>query len=183
MRSLKLLEWKIVLVSVMSLGLQSNSCAIDSASLEFASGNRTQMLRIATQWMWNDRWWQSNATHIGGYWDLSLAQWHGNTYTGNADEHQNLISVGITPVFRFQNDSKTGFYSEAAIGLHLLSDSYNNNRRSLSGNLQFGDHIGIGYVFKNNLDISFKFQHFSNGGIKKPNDGVNFAILRVSQTF
>lgn len=183
MRALKLLQCKIALVSFMALGLQSNSHAVDSASLEFASGNKTQMLRIGTQWVWNGQWWQSNHTHIGGYWDLSLAQWREKNYAGSADEHKNLVSVGITPVFRFQNDSKTGFYTELGIGLHLLSDSYNNNRRSLSGNLQFGDHIGIGYVFANNLDISLKFQHFSNGGIKEPNDGVNFAVLKVGKTF
>jgi hypothetical protein len=179
----KSLQRKVALATFMTLGLQANSHAADSASVEFASGNKTQMLRIGTQWMWNQQWWQSNDTHIGGYWDLNLAQWRGQNYKGSADAHQNLVSVGITPVFRFQHDSKIGFYTEVGIGLHLLSDTYDNNGRILSGNVQFGDHIGLGYVFKNNLDISFKFQHFSNGGIKQPNGGINFAVLKIGHTF
>lgn len=183
MSTLKFLQRKVALVAFMALSLQNNTQAADSASVEFASGNKTQMLRIGSQWMWNDKWWQSNGTHIGGYWDLTLAQWRENNYKNNTNAHQDLTSVGITPVIRFQHDSKIGFYTEAGIGLHLLSDTYNNNGRILLGNVQFGDHVGIGYVFKNNWDISFKFQHFSNGGIKQPNDGVNFSILKISHTF
>ncbi len=183
MRTLKLFQCKVALIICMTVGLQANSHAVDSASLEFASGNKTQMLRLGAQWMWSEKWWQSNDTHIGGYWDLTLAQWREQNYMGSTDAHRNLTSVGITPVFRFQHDSKIGLYTEAGIGLHLLSDTYNNNDHVLSGNAQFGSHIGIGYVFKNNWDIGFKFQHFSNGGIKQPNDGVNFSILKISHTF
>jgi lipid A 3-O-deacylase len=35
----------------------------------------------------------------------------------------------------------------------------------------------------NNLDLGLKLQHFSNGGIKDPNDGVNFAVVRISYPF
>lgn len=183
MCTLKLLQCKVAVIAFITVGLQANSHAVDSASLEFASGNKTKMLRVGTQWVWNEKWWQSNDTHIGGYWDLTLAQWREQNDKGSTDGHRNLVSVGITPVFRFQHNSKIGLYTEAGIGLHLLSDTYRNNDRVLSGNVQFGSHIGIGYVFKNNVDISFKFQHFSNAGLKQPNDGVNFAVLRISHAF
>lgn len=183
MRTLKLLQCKVAVITFMTVGLQANSHAVDSASLEFASANKTQMLRLGVQWMWSEKWWQSNDTHIGGYWDLTLAQWRERNYKSGTDDHRNLTSVGITPVFRFQHDSKIGLYTEAGIGLHLLSDTYDNNDHVLSGNAQFGSHVGVGYIFKNNVDISFKFQHFSNGGIKQPNDGVNFSILKISHTF
>jgi hypothetical protein len=38
-------------------------------------------------------------------------------------------------------------------------------------------------VFSNGLDVGLKLQHFSNGGIKKPNSGANFAVLRVAYPF
>ncbi|MFZ6774372.1 acyloxyacyl hydrolase, partial [Undibacterium sp. SXout7W] len=41
-------------------------------------------------------------------------------------------------MFRLQNDNKRGFYSEAGIGLHMLSEIYNNNGRQFSTNFQFG---------------------------------------------
>lgn len=162
---------------------QSSSHAVDSASIEFGTGNETKLVRLGVQWKWNSRWWQSNGTHIGGYWDLTIAQWRGDHYRGVSGREQNITAVGITPVFRFQNDDLKGFYAEAGIGAHLLSELYNNNGRRLSTAFQFGDHLGAGYVFENNLDIGLKIQHFSNASIKKPNNGVNFAILRIMYPF
>lgn len=176
------LQRTVALGAFIIFNLPSHADAADSASLEFAGSNKTQILRIGTQWLWNEKWWQSNDTHIGGYWDLMLAQWREQNYQGITDAQHNLTSVGITPVFRFQHDRKMGFYAEAGIGLHWLSANYNNNGHTLTGNVQFGDHIGIGYVV-NNWDMGFKYQHFSNAGIQQPNGGVNFAVLKIGHSF
>lgn len=159
------------------------SHAVDSGSIEFGTGNHTRMIRGGLQWNWEKKWWQSNGSHISGYWDASLMQWRGDRFQNIPGNTQNLTAIGITPVFRFQNDSLKGMYAEAAIGAHLLSDLYDNNGRKLSTRFQFGDHLAIGYVFQNNLDLGLKIQHFSNGGIKQPNYGVNFAIIRASYPF
>jgi hypothetical protein len=164
-------------------GLNSTSHAFDSAAFEFATGDRTQMARVSAQWKWERQWWRSNGTHISGYWDLNLAQWRGTRFRGIPGETQNITSIGITPVFRFQKDTMKGFYAEAGIGANYLSELYDNDDNQLSTRFQFGDHIGIGYVFENNLDLGLKIQHFSNGGIKDPNNGVNFAVVRVSYPF
>lgn len=170
--------------TAVALGLflmaASPGYAVDSASFEFAAGAQTKMARAGVQWKWDRQWVRSNGTHIGGYWDLSLAQWRGERFRNIPGNTQNIASIGITPVFRFQNDSLKGWYAEAGIGAHLLSKLYDNNDRQLSTRFQFGDHIGIGYVFPNDADIGLKIQHFSNGGIKQPNDGVDFAVIRVS---
>jgi hypothetical protein len=175
--------WKAVAAGCLLAGLHIESYAIDSASAEFATGNKTQMARVGAQWKWDRQWLQSNGTHIGGYWDLTLAQWRGTQFQNVSGRKQNITSIGITPVFRFQRDTLKGPYAEAGIGIHYLSDLYNNNDRQLSTRFEFGDHLGIGYVFRNNLDVGLKIQHFSNGGIKQPNGGVNFAVVRVSYPF
>ncbi|NEX61117.1 acyloxyacyl hydrolase [Noviherbaspirillum galbum] len=157
--------------------------AADSGSIEFGTGNRTQVVRVGSQWRWDQRWWESNGTHIGGYWDATLMVWHGSRYQNVPDATQNLGGIGITPVFRLQRDSLKGPYAEAAIGAHLLSDIYDNNGRTFSTRFQFGDHLSVGYVFNNGVDLSLKAQHFSNGAIKRPNPGVNFLLLRASYPF
>lgn len=165
------------------LAFSTPSYAVDSASVEFATGNKTKMARIGAQWEMEKRWFQSNGTHLGAYWDLTLAQWREEQYQGVRGRSENITDIGITPVFRFQNDSKLGPYGEIGIGAHLLSGLYDNNGRKLSTNFQFGDHLGVGYVFTNKLDVSLKFQHFSNGGFKQPNNGVNFGVVRASYKF
>jgi lipid A 3-O-deacylase len=176
-------QWKCLIACIALTAAHGAVQAIDSTSLELAAGEKVEMVRFGVQWDWANRWFESNGSHIGGYWDLSQAQWRGTQYQNIPGKTQHITSVGLTPVFRFQQDSKKGFYSEAGIGIHLLSELYDNDDSRLSTHYQFGDHVGIGYVFNNKLDLGLKLQHFSNGGFKKPNDGVNFAVIRARYAF
>lgn len=173
----------IFLVSTTLFAIASPPArAVDAFSLEAGSGEHVTLLRIGAQSNWEKRWWQSNGTHIGGHWDLTIAYWRATRFQ-NADRTQNITDIGITPVFRFQNDSRLGWYGELGIGAHYLSELYNNDGDRFSTRFQFGDHVAIGYVFSNQLEIGLKFQHFSNGGIKKPNGGADFYVVKVSYAF
>lgn len=141
------------------------------------------MLRFAVQSDWSRRWFQSNGTHLSGYWDASLALWRANAYQGHQGWHQNIVNLGMTPVFRFQADNMKGWYLEGGIGANLLSRRYDNDGSELSTHFQFGDHVGAGYVFDKQWEIGMKYQHFSNGGYKRPNGGVNFLIVKASRRF
>lgn len=174
---------KFFLLTVFAGALLREAQAADSASFEAGAGNRTDMVRFGVQWKWDRQWWQSNGTHIGGYWDASVFLLRGSEHRGIRGNTQKLWAVGITPVWRLQSDTRMGFYVEAGVGLHLLSGLYDNAGRQLSTRPQFGDHLGVGYVFRNNWDLGLKLQHFSNGGFKKPNDGVNLATIRLIHTF
>jgi hypothetical protein len=57
--------------------------------------------------------------------------------------------------------------------------------RRFSTAFQFGDHLAIGYRFggKGQYDLSWRFQHLSNGGIKQPNDGIDFFQARFQYHF
>ena len=48
---------------------------------------------------------------------------------------------------------------------------------------QFGDHLGVGYVFPNRVVASFKLQHDANASIKRPNSGANFLMFKVAAPF
>jgi lipid A 3-O-deacylase len=176
-------HWKMLAATLALLAAQSTAYALDSVSAEFATGNKTKMVRFGAQWDWNKHWFQSNGTHLGGYWDLTIAKWHGTQFQNVSGSVQNLTDIGITQVVRFQKDSKLGFYAELGLGAHRLSDLYNNDGRRLSTRFQFGDHLGFGYVFSNKIDVALKFQHFSNGGYKQPNNGVNFGVAKISYPF
>jgi lipid A 3-O-deacylase len=155
----------------------------DSASLEIGAGPKVHLARVALQSEWEQRWFQGNGRHIGGYWDLSLAQWRGNAHQNVPGRHQNLNDFGITPVLRLQSDTRQGWYVEGGIGVHVLSRLYDNNADYLSTRFQFGDHLGAGYVFANGWEAGLQLQHFSNGGIKRPNSGVNFLVFKAARSF
>jgi hypothetical protein len=172
-----------VIAAVLLSGVHIYSYAVDSASLEFATGNFTQVTRLGAQWDWKQKWWENGDSFLGGYWDLSAAAWHGSHYRNILRNTQNLGDLGITPVFRLQKNGGIGSYFEAAIGTHLLTALYDNNGRELSTKFEFGDSLGVGYQFSSGWDIGLKIQHFSNGGIEHPNSGVNFAVARIGKRF
>ena len=156
--------------------------AIDGMSVELGSNEGVDMGRVGIQWDWNKRFFQVSDWHLGGYWDLALGQWHrGDVRPG---EKRDITEISLTPVFRFQPNGLVGPYAEAGIGFHLLSHASIGDK-NLSTAFQFGDHLGIGYRFaaKQGLDLSYRFQHLSNAGIKHPNPGINFHQVRLQYHF
>ena len=156
--------------------------ATDGAALEIGRGDGTDMGRVAVQWGWNKRWFEGGDWHLGGYWDLGLGYWRGDDVLPG--QNDDIAEIGFTPVFRFQRNSLAGPYFEGGIGAHLLSRTQIGDKR-FSTKFQFGDHLGLGYRFgaKGAWDLGYRFQHLSNGSIKKPNDGINFHQVRLQYWF
>jgi hypothetical protein len=157
--------------------------AVDGVSFEAGAGKKVDMARAGLQWDWNKQWFKSNGSFIGGYWDVTAGQWRETRFQNMPGASRHISAIGITPVFRYQSTDKKGFYAEAGIGAHLFSHLYDNDGKQESTAFLFGDHLGIGYVFSNRLDLGLKLQHFSNAGIKEPNDGVNFVVLKLGYRF
>lgn len=171
------------LLAVCAFALHTASFAADGISIETGTGGNVDLARVGVQWDWDKQWFKSDGSYIGGYWDITAQQWHEKRYQDVPGARRTISSIGITPVFRYQNTNKQGFYAEAGIGAHLFSHLYDNDGRQESTAFLFGDHLGIGYVFTNGVDLGLKLQHFSNGGIKEPNDGVNFVVLKLGYHF
>ena len=142
--------------------------AVDSVSAEFGQGSRgVDLWRVGAQWNPDVAWLAARNWQL--YWDLSLGSWHSDTGT--------VHDVGLTPVFRHAI-AQRGAYFDAGIGAHVLSDSHVSSELGFSTRFQFGDHLGIGYRFKR-YDLAVRFQHLSNAGMRNPNPGINFLLLRV----
>jgi hypothetical protein len=177
---------KLLAVSSLALcaqGAMASDGIIESASVEFGVGAKVQTLRGGIQRSWDREWFKSNGTHVRPYWDFSLALWHGTQYRNVSGQSRNLAVIGATPVFRFERDDRKGWFAEAGIGYYLFSELYNNDDNRLSTAFQFGDHLGLGYVFDNKWQATAKLQHYSNARIKQPNSGVNFAIIQITRPF
>lgn len=177
--------WKCLAVASALCAAQAASAQdfVNGTSFEVATGTRTQIVRFGVQHDFNRSWFESNGRHLSGYWDLTVADWRANYWHSIPGNSQNLVDIGITPVWRWENVSKKGLYVEGAVGAHLLSHTYDNDGRRLSTAFEFGDHIGVGYVFDNGFDAALKIQHYSNGGIKHPNSGVNTVVAKLGYHF
>ena len=150
--------------------------AVDGVSVEAGSGSGVDMWRLGAQWKWQKKWFTGGDWHVGGYWDAQIGQWNGAS---------NITDFGLTPTFRLERTAGYGPYLEGAIGFHYLTEKQITSAKRFGSNFQFGDHVGAGYRFgdKGRFDLSLRFQHLSNAGIKKPNPGINFTQLRFQYHF
>ena len=137
-------------------------------SAEVGRGDHnTSMLGLGLQWVPHPQWLAER--HWDYYWDVSIANWHSDTGT--------VHDVGVTPVLRYARNARR-WYFEAGIGAHIFSDSHVSSDLGFSTRFQFGDHVGMGYRFRD-WDAAVRLQHLSNGGIRNPNPGINFLMLRL----
>ena len=162
-----------------SLAVAIPAQALDSVSFEVGRGNdHTDLWRAGLQWNWDKKWFADRPWTLGAYWDLQLSRWSANSGA--------VWDIGFTPVFRLERARSSTYvpYVEAAIGFHILSERRISERR-FSTKFQYGDHIGAGvrYGERYRYDVSVRLQHLSNGGLRRPNPGINFAELRLAYHF
>lgn len=162
--------------------------AVDGMSLELGDSNSSnanvKLYRLGLQWDWGKRWFDTGDWHLGGYWDLSLGHWENRSPFKTNDS---LIDLGGAQVFRFQKSNHSGLspYAELGLGLHLLSKTSVGQERKFGSSFQFGSHLGVGLRFgdRGRYDLGYRYQHLSNGGIKAPNQGINYHLLRMQYHF
>ena len=150
--------------------------AVDGMSVEAGGGNGVDVARIGAQWKWDKRWLEGAEYHVGGYWDAQIGYWNGAT---------DIADFSLTPTFRLERNQGYGLYAEGAIGFHYLSSRNVTSTKQPSTNFEFGDHLGVGYRFgdQGRYDVQLRFQHLSNAGIKHPNPGINFTLVRFQYHF
>lgn len=146
-----------ITAAAAACALSSAAWGLDGIALEYGRGDdRTNLLRVAVAGQWR----------VASYWEVSAALWD------NRDE--TTADVGLTPVFRLERRS---VYLEGAIGVHLVT-THISAARVFSTAFQFAEHVGAG-VRSGRYQVGLHAQHLSNGGVAKPNPGINFLLVRV----
>ena len=144
--------------------------AADGFSLELGQGDReVSLLRVGVHSYYQLQKLEPHNLHV--LVEASLGYW-------STDEGP-IYDIATTPVFRYARSRNSGPYLEAAIGLHFLSDTHIKPDVTLSTHFQFGDHIGVG-LRRGHYDFGVRLQHLSNAGLRNPNPGVNFLLVRLA---
>jgi len=149
---------------------------IDAVSFNYGqSKDNIDIYRLGFRRDFDSRWFESGVGHLSGYYELSLNYWN-----GRSDEN---FGVALSPVFAYYFNVSEDFhpYLEAGIGASLFSRT-RMGPRDLSTNFLFEDRIGIG-VRAGSWDLALRYMHYSNAGIKQPNDGIDIFIGSISYRF
>lgn len=100
--------------------------------------------------------------------------------------NQSFLQLGLVPMVRYGFDGgRSPWFVEAGIGLSVMDRLYATPERSLSTRWNFSDNFAVGRSFGANgqHEVSLRWQHTSNAGIKKPNPGLDLLMLRYATGF
>jgi hypothetical protein len=118
------------------------------------------------------------------YVEASLGRWR--TEDKGVQHTASITQLGLTPVWRYRSDSgDSPWFVDAGIGVNVLSPLFRDGDRQFSTTFNFGEHLALGRSFNPDRrdELSLRLQHFSNGGIRRPNPGINFIQLRYTHAF
>ncbi|MBC7780665.1 MAG: acyloxyacyl hydrolase [Proteobacteria bacterium] len=164
--------------------------AVDAISLEVGESDSSfsdvNSFRLGAQWNWQSKWLAVGNWYLGGYWDVSAAYWS-NDSDRAIRTSSDLIDLGVTPTLRWQQAQRSSIapFVDLGLGLRYLSEDSITTLRDLSSNFQFGSVLGVGVRLgaRHAYELSYRYEHLSNAGLKQPNNGINFQSLRLRYHF
>jgi lipid A 3-O-deacylase len=158
----------------------SGAHALDGISLGLGkSRDSINISRLGFQRQFGASWLKSKIGHLSGYHEFSLGHWE--------YESESVTQIAYSPVFFFQfaGPGKSVLaYLEGGIGVGYLSEKTIKDR-DLSSHFQFEDRIGAGVKIggQHEHDLNFRYMHYSNAGIKQPNEGIDIFIFSYTYHF
>ncbi|GIL03510.1 acyloxyacyl hydrolase [Betaproteobacteria bacterium PRO7] len=150
---------------------------------EAGHGNGTDTVRLALVAAPAAPLWSRATTGLATFGEISVAHWR--FPQPNAADRRRITVVGLTPYLRLRDARIARWFFDFGIGLNTLSDLYETRDRRFSTHFQFSDHLAVGRSFGDHdeFELSYRFVHYSNAGIRHPNPGVNFHVLRLEYRF
>ncbi len=152
-------------LAAVTLGQAFTAQAADVSLSVGQTGDSTMVYRLGLQSNWDKSWMQTSVGRVTGYWDGAYTYWEGDTTSSNH-------SLSFSPVFvyEFAGGSVKPFI-EAGIGVSAFAHTQLESN-NLGSSFNFEDRLGFGLRFAGGHELSVRAIHYSNAGIKQPNDGV-----------
>ncbi|MFF7065618.1 acyloxyacyl hydrolase [Pseudomonas sp. NPDC008258] len=123
--------------------------------------------RLGMSLNWDKSWWQTDSGRLTGYWDTGLTHWE----SGKKASAQTSLSFAPVFVYEFKTDSSITPFIEAGIGVSLFTATRVGDKQ-LGSAFNFEDRLGFGVKFANQDKLGARIIHYSNAGIKQPNQGI-----------
>ena len=163
-------------VAAISLGQVAAAHALDLTAAIGRTGESTMTYRLGAQMDFNRSWFETGVGRLTGYWDAGYTYWEG-------DETSSNHSISLVPVFVYEfSAGSVKPYLEAGIGIAAFEKTEIENN-DLGSSFQFEDRFGAGLRFAGGQEIGLRAIHYSNAGIKDPNDGIETYALHYRASF
>lgn len=115
--------------------------------------------------------WQARLTPA-----FELAQWSATAARGAS-------SLGALAVLRLSpGEGAWRPFVEAGLGIAAFSNTQIGSRNIGSG-FQFTEQLGAGLEWNGKFSLGWRYTHYSNAGLRKPNDGLDAHTLLIGYRF
>lgn len=150
------------------------------------SDDKTRIALVGVQWHWSKRWAIGSRFAASAYSEISAGRWL--TKPDGVRAAAWVSSVSLVPVLRVMERDGDGWYFDIGVGPSYSDVLYRSSDRAFSTRFNFRNEVGIGYHWPSNTpysphDLSLRFEHYSNGGIRNPNPGIDIVSLRYTWRF
>lgn len=163
--------------------------AFAQGGIAFSSGQGIDNIvpyRLSLGWDFGPVWRKQSLWGLNVLWESSFAIWNGLQRLAKVN---NLNAATSGPLLRWQRQvplpgTRIVPYSELGVGFSWLSKREIQGRM-LSLHFQFEDKIGVGLRFgnKQQYDVALRAYHYSNCSLRRPNSGVNLAMMSFGVWF
>jgi len=120
---------------------------------------------------------------LRGQFEVAMSQWRARDFGGGQQVFQQFV---LLPLLRLQADQgRSPWFGEFGIGFSWLDRRYVTPTQDMSKQFNFYDVLGVGYQLgeERRHELALRYTHVSNGGLKKPNPGEDFLMLRYAVKF
>lgn len=181
----KKLPWPLAVAAAALLSLPVHSADLAPATVSVAAGpGRDHSSQLTVGLGWNFDWQRPlgpvlATTHA----EVFAAVWRARDFEGG---NQHFGHFGVLPTLRLRFDQgRSPMFFDAGIGLSWHNRTYVTPDKEMGSRFNFTDVLGVGFSFgpQRRQELSLRYNHVSNGGIKKPNPGEDFLLLRYATHF
>lgn len=172
---------RVALLLLASGGCISSTLAADvpfSVGGLYGYGNRTNVYGIQAVWAPQEGNEFLAPHDLGLRLTAQVARW---VASESDAQYHSLTDGSVMAELRYWLSSEAPVrpFAEAGLGLHLLSN-VRIAERQLGVAFDFGTQVAVGAVFGDygRYELAAFAHHASNGGIKDPNDGINYFGVR-----
>ena len=169
---------KVINLAALAALAWGQVAAVQAMDLSVAigqTGDSTMTYRLGTQLDFQQSWFASDVGRLSGYWDAAYTFWDGDETASN-----HSLSVSPVLVYEFAGE-RFKPYIEAGIGIAAFSSTELEDN-DLGSSVQFEDRLGFGVRFAGQ-EVGVRALHYSNAGLKNPNDGVENYSLHYRLSF
>ncbi|HYE41522.1 MAG TPA: acyloxyacyl hydrolase [Ramlibacter sp.] len=156
----------------------------DGVSAQVGAGGRgTNMAGAGIVWDWDFQRLRRKA-ELTAHTEFMVNHWRGDASSGGGTD--SLTQLVLLPSLRIRlSRGASPWFIELGIGASWMDERFETPRKRFGSRWNFYDMMGVGHTFgaEHEHELSLRWIHVSNAGLKKPNPGQDFLQLRYVARF